>query len=360
MTRFRGTASHAALQHGPRPLPLFLDMLRSETATSPERTATVLAGLKRYQEAPRRARRMGRVRHRRGRATLRDYGGGGENAATPPVIVIPSLINPPFVLDLMPQRSLVRWIAAQGFRTFLLDWSTPAADERGLSVAGHVEHMLLPLIARMPVPPVLIGYCLGGTMAIAAAANAPLAGLATIAAPWRFAGYGEAALADMATLWRTARPTCEALGLVPMEVLQAGFWKLDPARTIAKYETFATLADPAAAAMFVAMEDWANDGAPLTFAAGEEMFARFLAADDPGTGRWHVGGHEIDPRALPCPTIEFVSLTDRIVPHATAAGFTDRRDLGAGHVGMVVGSGGKRQLWEPLGGWLRQNAYREG
>ncbi len=343
----RVTASHAAPQHGPRPLPLFLDMLRSETAASPDRRAAALVGLRRYQEAPRLARRMAPAHRRQGRARLRDYGGDGR-----PVVFVPSLINPPFILDLMPERSLVRWIAAQGFHTWLLDWGEPTPADRDLTVAGHIEQLLLPLLRRFDQPPILVGYCLGGTMSLAAAASGAVAGIATIAAPWRFAGYGEQTRADIAQLWNTAEPVCDRLGLVPMEVLQSGFWKLDPARTIAKYEAFATMAE-ADIAMFVAMEDWANAGAPLTYGAGAEMFDRMLGEDAPGTGDWRVAGHLIDPLALPCPAIEFVSLNDRIVPAATVIGLPDRHDLGAGHVGMVVGSRARPQLWEPLRNWLR-------
>ena len=39
------TPKVTAPQHGPRPLPLFLEMLRSETAASPERRQAALAGL---------------------------------------------------------------------------------------------------------------------------------------------------------------------------------------------------------------------------------------------------------------------------------------------------------------------------
>ncbi len=137
----RVTSSHAAPQHGPRPLALFLDMLRSETAASPDRRAAALAGLRRYQEAPRIARRMAPARRRQGRVRLRDYGGDGR-----PVVFVPSLINPPFILDLMPDRSLVRWIAAHGFHTWLLDWGEPTPADRDLTVAGHIEQLLLPLL----------------------------------------------------------------------------------------------------------------------------------------------------------------------------------------------------------------------
>ena len=190
-------------------------------------------------------------------------------------------------------------------------------------------------------------------MTLAAAAAVPVRGLALIAAPWRFAGFGEEALARIDALWEAAQPTCDALGLVPMEVLQAGFWQLDPARTVAKFERFGRMAPGSAAARsFVAMEDWANGGAPLTYAAGRQIFDDFYTADLPGRGRWRVAGAIADPTALPCPAIEFVSLTDRIVPAASAAGVAARHDLALGHVGMVVGSTAKRALWQPLAKWL--------
>jgi len=337
-----------APQHGPRPLPLFLDMLRSETAASPERRAKALAGLRAYQTADRGAARpFPAAVQRAGRAALRDYGGAGR-----PVVFVPSLINPPFILDLADDRSLLRWLAGEGVRPMLVDWGAPSPGERDLDIAGHVEALLLPLLRALPEPPVLVGYCLGGTMALAAAAALPVAGLALLAAPWHFAGFGAAARAEVAGLWAAAEPACRALGLVPMEVLQSGFWRLDPARTIAKYEAFADL-DPASprAASFVALEDWANAGAPLTYAAGAELFA-FFADDAPGRGDWTVAGRRVDPAALPCPAVDFVSTSDRIVPAASAARLADTRTLGAGHVGMIVGGRARSDLWEPLARWL--------
>lgn len=322
-------------------------MLRSETAESPERRAAALAGLARYQRAVREPRPapMPEVA-RAGRACLRDYGGDGR-----PVVFIPSLINPPHVLDLAPANSLLRWIAALGQRTLLVDWGDPVPAERAQDITAHVGTLLLPMLRSLAEPPVLVGYCLGGTIAVAAASALPVRGLALIAAPWHFSRFGEAARAEVAGLWHAAEPACEALGLVPMEVLQSGFWRLDPARTIAKYEALAT-ADDEALAEFIRLEDWANAGAPLTLAAGRQMFERFFAADDPGEGRWTIEGRIVDPAALACPAVDFVSLTDRIVPAATSAGFADRHELGAGHVGMVVGSRARTLLWEPLAGWL--------
>jgi len=326
-------------------------MLREQSAANPARMRAALAGLRKYQEADRAPAPapMPALAEAYG-ATLRDYGGEG-----PSVLFVPSLINPPNVLD-MGERSLLRWLSRRGRRVLLLDWGWPGPDRRELSVAGHVERILLPLMAALGEPAVdLVGYCLGGTMALAAAQSGRARSVATIAAPWHFAGFPDGARADLAKLWAGAQATVGALGLLPMEVLQCAFWSLDPARTIAKFEAFATLEGPEAET-FVMLEDWANDGPPLSEAAAREMFERLFAEDAPGTGKWPVGGEIIDPESLQVPLLNIVSTTDRIVPAATAIRVGERLDLALGHVGMVVGSRARAMLWEPLAGWLSRTA----
>jgi polyhydroxyalkanoate synthase len=327
-------------------------MLRSETAADPSRMKTALAGLRRYQEAAREPppEPMPVLAEAQG-AALRDYGGDG-----PPVLFIPSLINPPSVLD-MGERSLLRWLAAQGRRVLLLDWGWPAADRRSMSIAGHVEEIALPLIRGLGEPVDLVGYCLGGTMALAAARPGGARSVATIAAPWHFNGFPAESRASLEQLWTAAQPAMQALGVLPMEVLQSTFWALDPARTVAKFEDFAAL-EGEAAATFVRLEDWANDGPPIAGAAAREMFESLFRDDLPGTGRWSVAGEIVAPAALAIPFLNIVSTTDRIVPHATAPRAGERLELALGHVGMVVGSRGKAALWEPLAAWLSRAAAK--
>lgn len=342
-----GTPLDTAPQHGPRPLPLFLSMLRSETRDDPDARARALAGLRAYQDAPRQpVATMPAAVARDGRIRLRDYGGDG-----PPVVVVPSLINPPFVLDLAPDNSLLRWLATQGLRVLLVDWGTPTPDDRAMDLGDHAQAVAR-LCGTLDAAPLLVGYCLGGTVALAAAAFAPVAGIALIATPWRFDGFGDAGRAAIADVWTAAQPTAERLGLLPMELLQSMFWQIDPARTVAKFVRFADL-DPASAAAqtFTALEDWANGGAPIPYAAGRELFDDLFDADLPGRERWQVGGRTIAAHP-PVPMVEFVAENDRIVPADSAIGLPDRRIVPAGHVGMIVGRRGRNVLWEPLAHWL--------
>lgn len=316
-------------------------MVRLVGETEPDVARAALDGLAAYERAPRPKPRQARpVVAQIGPAVLRNHGGEG-----PPALLVPSLINPPHVLDLDEDVSLASAVARMGRRSLLLDWGS-ARERAGLDVAAHVEQLLVPLVLEVGEPAALVGYCLGGTMTVAAANLAPVERVTTIAAPWRFAGYPDQARRSLLDLWRSALPAAARLNVLPMEVLQAAFWSLDPRRTVSKFARFAGL-DPASAEVrrFVVLEDWANEGEPLPLAAARELIEDFFGRDLPGKGEWRVGNRSVTDR-IAAPTINFTASHDRITPDETAGG-GDRTEIAAGHVGMVVGSA-RAQLHEAL------------
>jgi polyhydroxyalkanoate synthase len=328
---------HRAPQHeraqrrAPRPLPLFLELVREVSERDPELARAALAGLRAYEQAPRRERPPPRLEVARvGGAALRDHGGSG-----PPAVLAPSLINPPRILDLDEQVSLMAAIARMGRRALLLDWGK--ADERAsLSVSAHIEQLMLPLLRSIGEPVALIGYCLGGTMAIAAANRMAVERLATIAAPWHFAAYPEASKQALQDMWRHSEPAAKQLGALPMEVLQAAFWSLDPDRTVRKFAEFGRL-DPAGAEArrFVELEEWANEGEPLPYPAAKELIEELFGQDLPGSGEWIGSDH------VQVPALHLTAEHDRIAPASTApAG--EKLAIASGHVGMIVGSARER------------------
>jgi len=298
----------------------------------PELAAKALQGLRRYSAAPRTAPRPERpVIARAGPATLRDCGGSGAAA-----VLVPSLINPPSVLDLDQTVSLADGVAAMGRHALLLDWG-PARDRGSLDLGAHVTELLLPLLGEIDQQPALIGYCLGGTMAMAAANLTQVERVATLAAPWHFSAYPLEARNSLLRLWETTKSAANELGALPMEVLQSAFWSLDPKRTVAKFAALVGLPpDSASAQRFVTLEDWANDGEPLPYPAARELIEDLFGSDLPGKGRWRVGAKIVSPE-LSRPLLSITASADRITPAATApAGTTVQID--SGHVGMIVGS----------------------
>lgn len=309
-------------------------------ASDPELARAALKGLSRYQQAPSPPPPPPRREvARTGPATLLDCGGEGAG-----LILVPSLINPPSILDLDPHRSLAMALAGRR-RVLLLDWGS-ARERAGLDLAGHVQKLLLPLIQAVGRS-VLVGYCLGGTLALLAGARSDrVNAVATLAAPWRFSAYSAEARGHMKAMWDASSGAAEALGVLPMEVLQTAFWRLDPVRVVTKFARFAALAEGSAeAAAFVRIEDWANGGEPLPCPAARELVEDLFGRDLSGGGTW---------RGLPlpsCPMLHVTAANDRIVPAASAAP-GPQLACPAGHVGMIAGRHSPRLLHAPLLSWL--------
>jgi len=193
------------------------------------------------------------------------------------------------------------------------------------------------LLREIGEPPALVGYCLGGTMAIAAANLTACDRVVTLAAPWNFSNYPEESRAALQQMWSHSEPAARVLGALPMEVLQAAFWSLDPRRTVRKFAEFGRL-DQASdeAQRFVSLEDWANQGEPLPYPAAKELIEDLFGADCSGFGQWCVGGKTVTD-AIREPMLHLLAAHDRIAPAVTAPD-GEQVPIPAGHVGMIVGS----------------------
>ena len=243
-------------------------------------------------------------------------------------------------------------MASAGNHVLLLDWG-PANERRGQSVAGHVEDFLVPLITRIGEPVALLGYCLGGTMAVAAAALTPVRRLATIAAPWHFSAYSDSARASLTSLFRESHGSATSLGALPMEVLQQAFWSLDPFALVSKFAAFGALDRGSAdARRFVALEEWANTGEPVPLPAGRELVEDLFGANVTGRGEWLVARKRIECAAT-VPSLHLTASADRIAP-AAAAPDGERINASSGHVGLIIGRAARTSLHPMLGRWLGQ------
>ena len=311
---------------------MFLELVRDVSQRDPKLAAQALFGLRAYAEAPRRERpkekpEIARVRG----ATLRDHGGTG-----PVAILVPSLINPPRILDLDEQVSLAAAIVQMGNHVLLLDWGE-VEHRSDLTIAGHIEYLLLPLLRSISEPVTLIGYCLGGTMAIAAANLAKVDRIVTLASPWNFMRYPAASKKALEDMWRHSELAARNLGALPMEVLQAAFWSLDPQRTVRKFAEFGMLdQESAEARRFIELEEWANEGEALPYPAAKELVEDLFARDLSGNGLWSVGGQIVSDK-LPVPALHLTAKRDLIAPPETAASGAVVA-IDSGHVGMIVGS----------------------
>ena len=290
-----------------------------------------------------------------GESRLLDFGGGGR-----PMLFVPSLVNRATVLDLAPGQSMLRWFAAQGQRALLLDWGWPGLVEREFDLTDYVAGRLERALAAVGEPVVLVGYCMGGLLTLAATQRQQqrVAGLALLATPWDFHAGAPDRAAQAAGLLRMLEPAMALSGALPIDALQTLFALLDPWGVGDKYRRFARLDQASArAAMFVAIEDWLNDGVPLAAPVARQVLGEWYGENRPAHGGWRVAGEAVDPARLAVPSFVAIPARDRIVPPESAeplAAIMERATIhrpAAGHVGMVAGSGAQRALWQPLLAW---------
>lgn len=297
-----------------------------------------------------------------GSTRLLDY---GERAGGAPVLMVPSLVNRAYILDLTERQSLARHLARAGLRPLLLDWGAPGPDERRFDltdyIARRLDAALDAALAAGGRPPVLVGYCMGGLLALALALRRQrdIAALALLATPWDFHAENAAQAKAAAAAGAAMLPVFERLGEMPVDALQAMFAALDPFSAVRKFVAFANLRpDGEKAAAFVALEDWVNDGVALTPGVARDCLVGWYGENEPARGSWLVAGEPVVPEELDRPALVVIPARDRIVPPSSAMALADalpaadRMAPTAGHIGMVVGSAARAQVWEPLADWI--------
>jgi polyhydroxyalkanoate synthase len=321
------------------------------------RAGGFMAGLEAYRRHPySRAEPAAPVIWREGTTRLLDYGAGRGGK---PVLVIPSLVNRYQILDLLPERSFLGFLRDAGLRPLVVDWDAPSEAERGFGLDDYIADRLDRMLTAVGQGPVaVIGYCMGGLLALALAMRrtADIAGLALLATPWDF----HAERPEQARLIGTVIDVAAAASdMLPLSVIQGLFLSLDPFLAERKFARFGQLdPDSAAARNFVALEDWLNDGVALARRVAHECGASWYRDNDPARGAWRVAGELVDPGGFAKPALVVVPRRDRIVPPRSAAALSGALPNATmlrpplGHIGMMAASGAPDLVWQPIAEWL--------
>ncbi len=294
-----------------------------------------------------------------GSSRLLDYG----PADGAPALIVPSLVNRAYVLDLLPKHSMLRFLSAAGVRPLLLDWGFPGEAECDFTLTDYVAGRLTRVLASIGRPVTLVGYCMGGLMAAAAAQLRPelVERLCLLATPWDFWAKDVAQARRLAELLPFMEPAFSFAGALPVDALQMLFSLLDPGSVARKYRDFGTQDQSSArATMFVALEDWLNDGVPLAAPVAREVLGGWYGRNTPAVGAWRIAGLPVIPETLAMPCFVAIPGQDRLVPPESAEplaaaikGSTVVRPR-VGHIGMVAGSRARTALWEPMLEWLKE------
>ncbi|MEZ4460213.1 MAG: alpha/beta fold hydrolase [bacterium] len=286
-----------------------------------------------------------------------------------PILLVPSLINRHYVLDLKPGKSFVEYLVARGHDVFIIDWGTPGPEDRYLEFDDFAEAYLgralrkTCKIAGVEQAHVL-GYCLGGTLTTIHAAKHPehIASLTNLAAPISFEDGGLlAAFSNIKTL--DLEILNQAFGNVPWPLMQFGFHLLRPTMNLSKaVYVMDRSEDDEFLDGFFALETWGNDNVSFPGRAFVRYIQELYRENRLVKGEFALGGQLLDLASIEMPVLNIAFKHDNIVPVESAAilndliSSTDKtlHRLGGGHVGAVVSTKAATGLWPLISDWWRE------
>jgi len=306
------------------------------------------------------------VAARRGNVTLRRYP-AQRAPARAPILVVASLINKYYVMDLLPGLSVFEHLAGRGFEIWVLDWGAPGAAGRERTFADYVDDLIpwgVEQAGRSAGggPVATLGYCMGGTMAAMFAARHPQAvrALALLGTPIDFQKSGLLALWSQRR-WFDADRMVDAFGNVPPWLLQSAFKALAAADLPRKLTDLLERADDEAAVRhYVALESWLEDNVAFPGGVYRQYIRDCYQDNKLVRGQMVVGGKAIDLARITMPLLVVTALRDRICEPPSARALLERAhsreakllEFDTGHIGLTTSRRALAELWPQIADWL--------
>lgn len=284
-----------------------------------------------------------------------------------PLLIVPSLINRWYVLDLREKASFAGAMVRAGIDTYCLDWGIPEDEDRYLTwdnVLSRLGRAVRFVQRHTGAPQVgILGYCMGGTLTAIWSALFPekVAALINLAGPIDFSKAG--LLGHMVQPdWFDVGAIAAAGNVTPIQ-MQSGFIAMRPTLQMAKWVGLAARAgDKDAREAFDALEEWSNDNVPFPAAAYETYIRELYQGNKLVSGTHYALGRRVDLQSIRCPVMTIVAERDTICPPDAARALNERSGssdstvlmVPGGHVGAVVGSKASSVMYPKTAAWLRE------
>jgi polyhydroxyalkanoate synthase len=290
-----------------------------------------------------------------------------------PLLVIYALINKPYILDLQPDRSVIRTLLAEGFDVYMIDWGTPTEGDKYITLDDYINWYINDAVdfirKEHDMDSIsILGYCMGGTLSVMFTAihHEKVRNFVLMAAPLDFeADQG------LLKLWSQKQyfdpdKLVETVGLVPGEFLNFGYLLLDPVNNIySKYLKFIDKVDDEKFInMFFRMEKWINDGIPLAGEAFREFIRKLYQENQLVKNELRLNGSHVNLKNIDMPLLSLVAKYDHLVPKESSMSFNDLvsskdKDMilfPTVHIGLSVSSATHANLWPEVSKWLKERS----
>lgn len=311
------------------------------------------------------------VVYRSGTVRLRYYQAEGDTQVSTSLILVYALIKRPYILDLLPGKSVVHNLVRQGFHVYLTDWVPPTRLDRTRGFDAYVNGDLARAVqivqAREGAEQVsMLGYCLGGLLAAIYTALHPetVKNLITLTLPL------DMRVRDIPLYALAAKLSPEALDLLiatygnyPAWLIKIGFTSMALVHhAVDKYTSLYRNRERHDFVLtFDRIEQWMNSDVPLAGQLFRELAGDLLRNNLLIQDRFWVGRQRVRLRQITCPVLNIMGEYDDVVPPQSSLPFielvgssdTENLIFPTGHIGAVVSGAAHTRLWPRVGAWLK-------
>lgn len=287
------------------------------------------------------------------------------------LLLVPSLINKPYIFDLLPNRSFIEYLISNGVDVYMIDWGKPNQMGRYYSFEDYIC-----LIYNIFVEKVkkflntkdinIMGYCIGGTLSFIYASMYPknVRSLINLASPIDFSNAGILRKwVDLSGI--KVETIVEAFGNIPPEFMYIVFSTLKPVNRLTAIRTLIERHDDIEFIQFYkAMELWTSDNIPFPGKFGIQYINDFYKKNKLYKEELIINGEKINLKKYKNKFLNILSSDDHIVPLGAALiaeeliGSEDKKSLiynNVGHVGLMVGNFAKNNTWKQIVKWIKED-----
>jgi polyhydroxyalkanoate synthase len=302
----------------------------------------------------------------KGRFNLLHYKSDLPSKHKTPLLVVYSLINRHYILDLLPKSSVIKNLQSQGFDIYATDWGTPASYDKDLTLASYAEEYVENAVEKIKEITgsqkiSLFGYCWGGLFALIYSAKNQdsVKNLILHATPVDI--EKEKTIIENWAAHLNADDLVDTFGNVPGWLLNFAFFLRNPIEAMLKYPRYfsesRTLDE---IIQFFAIETWLYDSTPIIGEVYREIVDQIYRQNLLIKNKMKVGSDIINLKNITIPVLNIVGTTDDLVPPSSsksimdAISSTDKKliEFPTGHVGLCISPIAHEKLWPEVGAWL--------
>jgi len=287
-----------------------------------------------------------------------------------PILVVGSLINRHYILDLLPERSIIRNFQKLGFDVYATDWRMPTIKDENMSLASYAHDYLENAVDKVGEITgsrnvTLFGYCWGGILSLIYSAQHPenVKNLILHATP---ADFGkpptvlESWIKDL-----DVKRFVKTFGNVPSSFLNIAFILRNPLEAALKYQFYFSQPRSTKEIMqFFAVESWLYDSVPIIGKAFEQIINDIHKKNLLIQNKMILGENLVDLKKINIPILNIVGTKDDLVSAESSRTITDvvsstdkkTLELPTGHVGLCISRIAHKKLWPEVGKWLIEHS----